>query len=284
MKYKEWLAWGTECLAKAGCPDAALDAWYLLEDCSGLSRSDYYLRMEEEVGETRFLSCYRERIEQRSRRIPLQYLTGTQEFMGLVFHVNEHVLIPRQDTELLVEHALKIIREQRRTGEPTEILDLCTGSGCILLSLLAFEPDCVGVGSDISEEALAVAMENANALGLAKRCRWKQSDLWEQIRGQYSLIVSNPPYIASRELEQLMPEVRDHEPRMALDGYEDGLFFYRKICERAKEHIRPGGSLLLEIGWDQSEDVTFLMEQAGFCEVETLRDYNGNDRVVWGHL
>ena len=162
------------------------------------------------------------------------------------------------------------------------MLDLCTGSGCILLSLLALSDGIEGVGADISEAALETAKKNAAALNLERRCRWVESDLFEKVRGTYSLIVSNPPYIASGELEELMPEVRDHEPRIALDGHEDGLYFYRKIIKSAPEYLAPGGSLFLEIGWDQRKAVQEMMEAAGFADVRVFRDYQGNDRMVTG--
>ena len=194
--------------------------------------------------------------------------------MGLEFLVDENVLIPRQDTEILVEEVLRELTDGSR------ILDLCTGSGCILLSLLHYSNDCVGVGSDISEEALCVARKNAERLGI--RADFLCGDLFERVGGRYDFIVSNPPYIASGEIRKLMEEVRLHEPLSALDGHEDGLFFYRRIIGECPDYLVRGGSLYLEIGWDQGGAVKALMEEAGFHEVRVTKDYAGLDRVVSG--
>ena len=194
--------------------------------------------------------------------------------MGLEFLVNEHVLIPRQDTEILVEEVLRELTDGSR------ILDLCTGSGCILLSLLNYSNDCVGTGSDISEKALETARRNARKLGIS--AQFLHSDLFDEVEGRYDFIVSNPPYIASGEIPGLMEEVRLHEPLCALDGHEDGLFFYRRIIAESPEHLVRGGSLYLEIGWDQAAAVKALMEETGFHEVRITKDYAGLDRVVSG--
>jgi release factor glutamine methyltransferase len=283
MTYKELLTLGTERLQQAGCPDSALDAWYLLEYVTGMSRTEYYLAMLSEITEQRIISTYEAVIEQRQQHIPLQYITGSQEFMGLTFHVNEQVLIPRQDTEVLVEQALDVIKHHF-PEQPLHILDLCTGSGCILISLLVAESRCTGVGADISEGALAVAKGNAEANRVAERSRWLCSDLFAKIEEKFSLILSNPPYIATGVLETLMPEVIAHEPIGALDGKEDGLFFYRQICGQAGDFLETGGYLMFEIGYDQGQAVSELMQQAGFMDVKVLQDYCGKDRVVMGHL
>jgi release factor glutamine methyltransferase len=161
---------------------------------------------------------------------------------------------------------------------------LCTGSGCVLISLLAAESRCTGVGADISEGALTVAKENAEANRVAERSRWLCSDLFAKIEETFSLILSNPPYIATGVLETLMPEVIAHEPIGALDGKEDGLFFYRQICGQAGDFLETGGYLMFEIGYDQGQAVSELMQQAGFMDVKVLQDYCGKDRVVMGHL
>lgn len=217
-------------------------------------------------------------------RIPLQQLTGEQSFMGLDFQVNQNVLIPRQDTEILVEEALKELHDGY------DILDMCTGSGCILISLLWYSNDCHGVGVDLSEAALDVAKSNAERL-LAEKAEegrvpavFLQSNLFEKVEGQFDLLVSNPPYIRTDDVETLMPEVRDHEPRMALDGEADGLSFYRKIVEECPAYLKRGGTILFEIGFDQAEEVKALMEQGGFHEIRVVKDYAGNDRVVVGTL
>lgn len=267
---------GCEKLQEAGIEEAILDARLLLEYVCHTDRNTLLVHPEKEVSETE-CKCYLELIEKRSERIPLQHLTGEQEFMGLTFLVNEHVLIPRQDTEILVEEAMKYLHDGMR------ILDMCTGSACILLSLLHYSNDCSGLGADISEQALAVAKENARRLGLGEKAEFVHSDLFTELDGKFDMIVSNPPYIASEEVEKLMPEVRDHEPRMALDGSEDGLLFYRKIVVESIGYLQSGGYLLFEIGYDQGETVAKLMSEAGYKEVEIIKDYAGLDRVVCGY-
>ena len=196
--------------------------------------------------------------------------------MGLTFKVNEHVLIPRQDTEILVEEAMRYLSDGMR------ILDICTGSGCILLSLLKYSNECEGMGVDISEDALAVAQENAHNLGL--QADFRHSDLLENVEGRFDMIVSNPPYIQTDVIETLMPEVREHEPMLALDGKADGLFFYREIIKQCPAYMTRGARLFFEIGYDQGEAVKALMEKQGFTEVEVIKDYAGLDRVVVGCL
>ena len=207
---------------------------------------------------------------------PLAYILGEWEFHGLPLYVNEHVLIPRQDTEILVEEVLKELHDGMR------ILDMCTGSGCILISLLRYSNDCVGVGADISEKALLVAGENGKKLLGDHDVKWIHTDLFEKVEGKFDRIVSNPPYIRSQVIDTLMPEVREHEPLSALDGSEDGLIFYRKIIREAPKYLEYGGLLYFEIGYDQGEDVKCLMEEAGFIDVEVVQDYAGLDRVVYG--
>ena len=258
MKYRELLNKGVAMLRQAGIADADTDGWYLLEYASGMSRNDYFLHMEEEAsGE--LAEAYGRLLEKRCTRIPLQYLTGEQEFMGLTFSVNPHVLVPRQDTETLVEQAEKQLSPGKR------VLDLCTGSGCILISLLARVPGVSGLGTDISEEALATAESNADRLGVADRAQWARGDLFAPVEGRFDVIVSNPPYIPREDIDGLMPEVADFEPRGALDGGDDGLDFYRRITSEASEYLEAGGRLFLEIGCDQAEDVADLMRKSGIC-------------------
>ena len=275
MTYQELLELGTKSLEQAQENDAELDAWYLLEYVSGMQRAAYYLHMKEEA-EADLVTRYRELIERRQAHEPLQYITGHQEFMGLDFCVTPAVLIPRQDTETLVEQV------QDRLQEGDRILDICTGSGCILISLLHAKPGCRGTGVDISPEALAVAQENASRLQV--EADWMCSDLFAGVTGQYDIIVSNPPYIATAELQTLMPEVIRHEPVGALDGQEDGLHFYQSICAEAPAHLSVGGWLFFEIGYDQAEAVSQLMREAGFGEIAVIQDYCGKDRVVKGCL
>ena len=303
MTYGELYRRGRDALEAAGVPEAELDARLLLEWVCGTDRNDLLAHGDRErsAGEQ---EEYERLIAGRKGRIPLQHLTGVQAFMGLEFAVDGHVLVPRQDTEVLVEEALRNLHDGMR------ILDMCTGSGCILISLLHYSNDCRGVGADISGEALAVARGNAERLLGASACAWMrdgtevldgcgaddppcaedrqgrisliESDLFDGIEGRFDIIVSNPPYIRSGEIPGLMPEVREHEPVLALDGGEDGLDFYRRIVEGCRAHLCGGGMLFLEIGYDQGEAVSGLLEEAGFLEVAVVKDYAGLDRVVWG--
>lgn len=268
---------GKETLERAGIAEAELDAWYLLEYVTGISRASYYGDPGRVVSEEDFCR-YRECIEKRAVHIPLQHITGEQEFMGLSFRVNDQVLIPRQDTETLVEEALKYAMPGMR------VLDLCTGSGCILISLLHFCPGLTGVGSDISAEALKMARTNGQRLHVEERAQWLCGDLFEKVTGAFDLIVSNPPYIRSAEIEELQEEVRLYDPRIALDGAEDGLLFYRRIIEESKSYLKNGGRLLFEIGCDQGRDVAELLENAGYTEVSVKKDLAGLDRVAAGRL
>ena len=276
MTYREWMTLGMERLQAAGIEEASLDAWYLLERASGISRSRYYLVQKDPFPEEA-AEKFQKLLAERARRVPLHQILGDTEFMGLTFSVNEHVLIPRQDTEVLVEEVMKNLHDGFR------ILDLCTGSGCILLSLLHYSNDCSGVGADLSEEALEVARKNAEQLGESSAL-FVQGDLFAPVEGKFEIIVSNPPYICSDVIPTLMEEVREHEPMQALDGGADGLDFYRKIIQGAKEHLCGGGQLFFEIGYDQGEAVQRLMEQAGYREVECVQDFAGLDRVVFGTL
>ena len=268
---------GKETLERAGIAEAELDAWYLLEYVTGISRASYYGDPGRVVTEED-LCRYRECIEKRAGHIPLQHITGEQEFMGLSFRVNDQVLIPRQDTETLVEEALKYAMPGMR------VLDLCTGSGCILISLLHFCPGLTGVGSDISAEALKMARTNGQRLHVEDRAQWLCGDLFEKVTGAFDLIISNPPYIRSAEIEELQEEVRLYDPRIALDGAEDGLLFYRRIIEESKSYLKNGGRLLFEIGCDQGRDVAELLENAGYTEVSVKKDLAGLDRVAAGRL
>ena len=278
MTYRECYEQGCRTLQAAGIEEAALDARLLLEAVCGTDRNDLLVHGEQPVSpeaEEKYLNW----IRQRAEHIPLQQLTGEQDFMGLTFSVNEHVLIPRQDTEILVEEVLKELHDGMR------VLDMCTGSGCILLSLLHYSNDCEGLGVDLSAEALEVAGRNVLKVltpEKAEHAHFLQSDLFEKVEGKFEIIVSNPPYIASAEVEKLMPEVRDHEPRMALDGTEDGLYFYRRIIEEAGKHLVSSGMLFFEIGYDQGQAVSGLMRTEGYCEVQVVQDYAGLDRVVLG--
>ncbi len=287
MTYGELYEYGKRTLEAAGVAEAALDARLLLEYICHTDRNELIVHadrcrsgMEEQF--------YRTVIEKRAERVPLQHITGEQEFMGLSFRVNEHTLIPRQDTEILVEEAMRHLVDGMR------ILDMCTGSGCILLSLLKYSNECEGIGVDISEKALEVARENAARLRLS--AAFLAGDLFaplesleaeRTVRGGrhgvlFDMVVANPPYIETGVIAALMPEVRAHEPLAALDGGEDGLSFYRRITTQAPAYMQRGAYLFFEIGCGQAQAVTALMQETGFGGIEVLRDYAGLDRVVYG--
>lgn len=263
---------GIQKLRQAEVMDAELDAMYLLEDIFHIKRVDYLLNRQLEVT-TKQQEAYMHNIDIRATHVPLQHILGTQEFMGLDFFVNEHVLIPRQDTEVLVEETMKYAKGKR-------VLDVCTGSGCIILSLCKLCDLKEAVGVDLSTEALKVANQNKENLGCD--VTFVESDLFSNVEGTFDVIVSNPPYIASDVIEGLMPEVKEHEPRMALDGGVTGLDFYEKIIEQSGNYLADQGHLLFEIGYDQGKAVKEMMEQSGFKDCRVLKDLAGLDRVVAG--
>ena len=274
---------GTVKLAEEGIEEFSLDAWYLLEYVTGVSKAMYFAEPERDVSEEnadRYIDC----IRRRAAHIPLQHITGEQEFMGYPFCVNEHVLIPRQDTEILVEEAIQVMRPKMK------VLDMCTGSGCIVLSILKmcrekyYMTDLQGIGADVSEEALKVARENGRRLGVP--VTWIQSDLFAKIpeEEKYDVIVSNPPYIETAVIDTLQEEVRLHDPYIALDGKEDGLYFYRRIISEAGKYLKMQGKLMFEIGCDQAEAVEELMKNAGYEQITVKKDLAGLDRVVYGTL
>lgn len=239
-----------------------------------IDRSWYYLHYAEEMQEEKFQE-YELLLKKRCERVPLQYITGSQEFMGLNFKVNSYVLIPRQDTETLVEEALK------RLEPDMEVLDLCTGSGCVMISIMK-QKKVTGTASDISKQALLVAKENARKNQV--EINLVRSDLFQNITGTYDMIVANPPYIPTEAIGKLMPEVRNFEPVEALDGKEDGMYFYHKIIGDSRRYLKSNGYLCLEIGHDQGGRVAFLMEENGYRNVKVVKDLAGNNRVVCGNL
>lgn len=354
-EFKIWadvLNYGKKILKNAGIVEADLDAWYLFEQSFGISRAQYFLCARENIaGSTaqkiavqeqhgdllesgnalecaelwleEKLSAYENALKKRAARIPLQQIIGQQEFMGLTFFVNEHVLVPRQDTETLVELVL-----QEQKDKDISILDMCTGSGCIAVSLKKLGGYAHVEGADISEEALKVAKRNSeeilenndvnndavnsrteqiqNCTNLTNNqnkqdnseermvsevrrvsqtgVTFRRSDMFSSFRGteQFNVIVSNPPYIPSAVIEELEPEVRDHEPRGALDGTADGLYFYRILAEECAKHLTPGGHVYFEIGYDQGAAVKELLDIHGFKDTRVIQDLAGKDRVVCG--
>ena len=276
MTFRQALEYGIKILESENITDAKIDAWLLLSYVSEMTKAQYFLKQNDQIDEL-ILYKYKDVLLKRAGRTPLQHITGEQDFMGLTFWVNEHVLIPRQDTETLVEEALKVI------PSGSHILDLCTGSGCVIISLAALGQGISGIGVDISEKALEVARENASRLVGAKVV-FEKGDLWQSVTGKFNAIVSNPPYIPTEEVEKLEVEVKDHEPRLALDGTADGLHFYREITAHAAEYLCESGWLLVEIGYDQGLTVKDLFIKNGFKEVAIIKDLSGNDRVVKGHL
>lgn len=271
MTYKEAYKKGLNELLEVKIEDAKIDARLLLEAICETNRNDLFARGDRIIDE-QLLIKYFDWIAMRKKHIPLQHITGKQEFMGLEFSVNNDVLIPRQDTETLVEEALK------HTHDGMRILDLATGSGCVLISLLQYTNACEGIGVDIDSKALKVAKENAKKL--ESNAQFIQSDLFENVHGIFDVIVSNPPYIRTEVLNSLMPEVIKYEPKLALDGKEDGLFFYRKIAQQVQKYTHKESYILFEIGHDQGVDVSAILKEEGFVEIKVMKDYCGLDRVV----
>lgn len=275
MTLEEVLNKGKEILKEAEVLDYELDAWYLMEYVCKMEKSQYYLKGREEMEPEKWQE-YEVLLRKRAEHIPLQYITGSQEFMGLEFKVNSQVLIPRQDTETLVEEALKVL-------EPgMNVLDLCTGSGCIIVSLMKYKEGLTGTASDISKQAILVAKENAKQNQV--EVEFVSSDLFKSITGTYDMIISNPPYIPTEVIGGLMPEVKNFEPMEALDGKEDGLYFYREIASEAGNFLNSNGYLYFEIGHDQGGKVAAIMESNGYRNVRVVKDLAGNDRVVMGNL
>ena len=280
MTAQEWLRKASASLESTGIADAESDAWLMFSHVTGMSRMEYTLDRDKCLSDEEICSLAK-MLEKRNQHIPVQQITGEAWFMGYPFFVNENVLIPRMDTEVLVEVVLPRLPAVPVTEDgKRRVLDMCTGSGCILLSLLKEEKGLLGTGADISEKALLVARENAHRLEC--EAQFIFSDLWENIEDTYEIIVSNPPYIVRNVISTLDTEVKDHEPVLALDGGEDGLDFYRKIVADAHRHLVPGGLLAFEIGYDQGQALTVLLKKAGYHNIEILKDLAGLDRVALG--
>ena len=276
MTYREAIVLGEKNLQQADIADAKTDSWLLLAMACKIDHTYYYMHIDEEMSEEQVRE-FEVLIRKRAERVPLQYITGEQEFMGLTFHVNSNVLIPRQDTETLVEEALKVIKPGMK------VMDMCTGAGGVLISILKNAHDVEGIGYDISKQAINVAKENAKFNEVP--AVFERSDLFEDVvENDFDMIVSNPPYIPTDVVATLMPEVSQFEPREALDGKGDGLYFYSKILEQCKNYMKPDGYILFEIGCEQGDAVSTMMRLAGFSEVRVIKDLARNDRVVMGHL
>lgn len=282
--YRELYEEGRRILEQAGLPDAALDARFLLEEVCGTNLQTLLVFPEKKVTEEE-VNQYRAFIQRRKDREPTAMILGEWDFMGLTFRLNKSTLIPEQDTEVLVETALEELKRRGLGEAPLRILDLCTGSGCILLSLLHELRNAGGLGTDLSEEALEAARENAVCLGLQERGTFRQGDLWEPVGDErFDLIVSNPPYVPTDVIPTLEPEVRCGEPYAALDGGEDGLVFYRRIMREAAGHLKPSGIIIVESGFDEAAQIAALMQDQKLRGIRTVKDYGGLDRVVLGAL
>lgn len=282
--YRELYEEGRRILEQAGLPDAALDARFLLEEVCGTNLQTLLVFPEKKVTEEE-VNQYRAFVQRRKDREPTAMILGEWDFMGLTFWLNKSTLIPEQDTEVLVETALEELKRRGPGEAPLRILDLCTGSGCILLSLLHELRNAGGLGTDLSEEALEAARENAVRLGLQERAAFRQGDLWEPVGDErFDLIVSNPPYVPTDVIPTLEPEVRCGEPYAALDGGEDGLVFYRRILKEAAGHLKPSGIIIVESGFDEAAQIAALMQDQKLREIRTVKDYGGLDRVVLGAL
>lgn len=275
MTYRQLLETGTRILKESNIDEYDVDSYILFEYMTGMKRSFYLAHSDDKVpldAEKSYLDV----IKKRSERYPLQYITHTAYFYGAEYYVDESVLIPRFDTENLVELVLKNEKDAKN------FLDMCTGSGCIAIAIKDNLKGINATAADISEAALKVAKKNAD--GHCADITFIYSDLFENIDGKYDFIVSNPPYIVKDVISTLMPEVKDYEPANALDGGEDGLDFYRQIIKESPKYLNKKGRLYFEIGYDQGESVSNLMRDAGFEDILVKSDLSGNDRCVMGIL
>lgn len=286
ITFGEILKIGITRLDQANIPDAERDANLLLQYMMNEDNRFIFLHRNDGTDESH-AEEYFSLIDRRADGEPLQYITGSQDFMGCSFEVNESVLIPRQDTETVVEFALEKAKSRKKCAS---ILDMCCGSGAIAVSMAKELPKTDVTACDCSEGAIETAKRNAALNGVEKRVIFKQSDMFEvvkrgkvtQIKGKFDMIICNPPYIPSAVIETLQPEVRDHEPRLALDGGADGLDFYRIIARDACGHLKKDGMLILEIGHDQADDVVGLLrDMCAYADIEVHKDLAGHDRIVY---
>lgn len=272
MSVQAALLTGAQMLREAGIEDPSRDARKLMAACLGIDPGRLTLHLHATIDSASEAAFFGD-VMDRGKGKPVSHLLGWREFYGRRFKVDSNVLDPRPDTETLVETAL--------SGRFSEVLDLGTGSGCILLTLLAERPEVAGIGTDISTQALDVAKANAVTLGVGTRCDLLRSNWFDAVSGRFDLIVSNPPYIAADEMAGLAPEL-SYEPRMALTDEGDGLSAYRVITAGAGAYLKPGGHLMVEIGWTQGGAVAEMFRKAGFQEVGIVADLDGRDRVVRG--
>lgn len=278
---RDVVAWMTDDLRKRGVEGARLDAELIVAQALGIDRVKVIVGGDRllEPGE---LELIRSLFRRRRTAEPVAYLRGYREFYGRNFRVDRRVLVPRPDTEILVQVALERLRGRDLGGR---IVDLCTGSGCVAITLKLERPTIAVDATDLSEGAIAVARDNAQRLGAVWNVRFVTGDLFAPLgepSPRYDLIVANPPYIATDEIATLQPDIRDHEPHLALDGGTDGLSIVRRIVDRAPDWLRPGGALAMEIGAGQAPAVEELLRARGFTDVKSTRDYGGHDRVVSG--
>lgn len=285
---KELLQMSERMLASSHCLDYKIDAEMLFCHFLSIDKTQLFLRKSTTLDEKNCQEFF-ELIETRCTGMPTQYIIGSQEFMGLPFKVNENVLIPRQDTETLVEKIILDVREEReekRLKSRKKILDLCCGSGAIGISLAKILPETNVLAVDISGKALEVAKENANKNRVQNNVKFLESNLFDEIKtgllgNKFDIIVSNPPYIPTQNIPILQREVKEYEPMLALDGGADGLDFYRTIVEKAHEFLKKKGTLYLEIGYDQAEDLKKMMKDSGkYEQIEIMKDLAGLDRIV----
>ena len=283
MVIQELLKWGTDALEKIEYSDPRQETRLILAQLLGVDRSYLYAHGDLEVPDyikDKFIMI----IDRRRAGEPLQYILGTQEFMGIELKVDKGVLIPRGDTELLVEWIISYI-DEKLDGRPYRMLDIGIGSGAIALAVAYHRPDGQIIGVDISREALKIAEENRKRIQL-DNVSFMESDLFSSLEKEYlvsfDIIVSNPPYIPEREIGSLQIEVRLHEPRLALSGGEDGLDYYRKITAEAGKYLAKDGILIYEIGAGQGADVADIMKTNGFKEITVIKDLEDRDRIVAG--
>lgn len=275
------LGWATDDFKKRSNPSPRLDAELLLTHVLGVDRVKLVIESERGLNDAE-LARYRSLIQRRRRGEPIAYILGTREFYGLSFAVDRRALVPRPDTETLVEVALERTRARSMYGRA---LDLCTGSGCVAVAFSRARPTWRITASDVSSEAAGLARENVLRHGVAFSLRVVEGNLFAPLAGErYELITANPPYVPSAELAELAPDIRDFEPRLALDGGADGLDVVRAVVQGAGSHLEPRGILAVEIGHDQAARVSELFERASFREIGVRRDYGGRDRVVSGRL